>query len=375
MIYLNLKTKKFLNIYGIHIFHSFAHLFVFGLLFLYLHQIGFTNLEIALFSTLEYFGAFLVLFFLKTVDFKKIITAATILKSILLLMFVNFIRGFETIQLYLIALSLGVVIFTFWVPFNIKYFGLGNNKNNAFMGSILFMLWPLMNMFLPGIAGYAVNSYGFKFLFIVSAAINLLAIFCIKWSDNGLVLKFNLKNALENTKGVKTLMSLEGLFQGILWTAIPLATISYFGNAIDYGLFFSYLGLFGAIASVFLSRLSDNMKNRTSFIYPVALLLGLSAILTGFATTLIVWAIANAFLVFFATVFGPFQTAVVLDKSKNLVDSMASREFFLNFGRTGGGVIAIFSLLLFEKSEYSLLVAGLSVFVYALVIRKKKLYI
>lgn len=375
MISLNVKTKKFLNIYGIQFFYSFAHLFAFGLLFLYLFQIGFTNLEIAIFSTLQYFGAFMTLFFIKTVNFKKISTLSIILKSFYLLLFIVFINGFELIQLYLIAILAGIVLFLFWVPYNVKFFSFGNNKNNAFMSSILFLLWPILNMFLPGIAGYAINSYGFKFIFIVSAIINLLAIFCIKWSDNDLVLKFNLKNALKNTKGVKTLLYLEGFFQGILWTAIPLATISYLSNAIDYGLFFSYLGLFGAIASIFLSRLSDKIKNRTSFIYPVALLLGISAIFTGFATTFIVWAIANALLTFLATVFSPFQTAVVLDKSKNLVDSMASRELFLNFGRTSGGIIAILSLLLFSKSEYSLLLAGGSVFVYAIVMRGKKLYV
>ncbi|MCK4967873.1 MAG: hypothetical protein KAS12_02355 [Candidatus Aenigmarchaeota archaeon] len=289
-------------------------------------------------------------------------------------MFLSFIRGFELIQLYFIAILAGIVIFMFWVPYNIRYFSFGDNNNNAFMSSILFILWPILNIFLPGLSGYAANTYGFNFLFITSAAINLLAIFCIKWSDNGFVLKFNLKTALKNTKGVKTLMFLEGFSQGILWTAIPLATISYLSNVVDYGLFFSYLGFFGAIASVFLSRLSDKIKNRTNFIYPVAFLLGLSTIITGFASTFIMWAIANAFLVFFATVFGPFQTAIVLDKTKNLVDSMASREFFLNIGRTSGGAIAIVSLLLFGKSEYSLLISGGSVFVYALVMRTKKLY-
>ncbi len=366
--------KKFLNLYSIQFLYSFGHIFAFSLLFLYLFKTGFSNLEIAVFSTLRFVGAFMVLFFIKTVNFRRAITTGIVLKSLYLTAFACFIAGFEAIQLYTIAIIAGIVIFIFWTPYNIRFFGFGNNGNNAFMGSVLFLLWPMLNVFLPAAAGFMARDFGFTAVFIVAAAATLSSSVFVKHTGKDEPLHFNIKKALKNTKSLRTIILLEGIFEGIMWTAVPLATITFLTSEVDYGLFFSYVGLFGALAAVVLARMSDNMKKRTIFIYPTVILLGISTMLAAFSNTLILWAIANAAIAFVWALVSPFQVAIVLDKSKNLVDSMAAREFFMNLGRFFGGIIAIISLLLFGLSEYSLVVAGIAMFLFALLIHTKKLY-
>ncbi len=232
----------------------------------------------------------------------------------------------------------------------------------------------MLNVFLPAAAGFIARDFGFRALFFSAAAINILALVFVKRTGKDRLLHFDIKKALKNTEGVRTLNMLEGIFEGILWTAVPLATISFITAEVDYGLFFSYLGLFGALAAVVLARMSDRLKRRTLFIYPTVMLLGISTILAAFSNTLILWAIANAAIAFIWALVAPFQVAVVLDKSKNLVDAMASREFFMNLGRVMGGFAAIVSLILFGLSEYSLVAAGITMFLYVHVLHTKKLY-
>ncbi len=369
-----MMPKKFLNLYSIQFLYSFGHIFAFSLLFLYLFKTGFSNLEIAVFSTLRFVGAFMVLFFIKTVNFRRAITSGIVIKSLYLAAFAGFIAGFEVIQLYAIAIIVGIVIFTFWTPYNIRFFGFGNNGNNAFMGSILFLLWPMLNVFLPVAAGFMARDFGFTAVFIVAAAATLSSSVFVNHTGKDEPLHFNIKKALKNTKNLRTIILLEGIFEGIMWTAVPLATITFLTNEVDYGLFFSYVGLFGALAAVVLARMSDRMKKRTIFIYPTVILLGISTILAAFSNTLMLWAIANAAIAFIWALVSPFQVAIVLDKSKNLVDSMAAREFFMNLGRFFGGTTAIISLLLFGLSEYSLVIAGIAMLLFALMIHTKKLY-
>ncbi|MCK4550471.1 MAG: hypothetical protein KAT91_00810 [Candidatus Aenigmarchaeota archaeon] len=369
-----MKTKTFLNTYTVQFFYTFAQIFVFSILFLYLFKTGFSNLEIAVFSTLRFAAAALVLIFLKNVKFRRTITLGIIFKSLYLASFAYFIAGFEVLQLYATAIIVGIVLFIFWVPYNIRFFSFGNKENNAFMGSIIFLLWPMLNVFLPAAAGFIARDFGFRALFFSAAAINILALVFVKRTGKDRLLHFDIKKALKNTEGVRTLNMLEGIFEGILWTAVPLATISFITAEVDYGLFFSYLGLFGALAAVVLARMSDKMKKRTIFIYPTVILLGISTILAAFSNTLILWAIANAAIAFIWALVAPFQVAVVLDKSKNLVDAMASREFFMNLGRVMGGFAAIVSLILFGLLEYSLVLAGITMFLYVHVLHTKKLY-
>ncbi|MCK5474404.1 MAG: hypothetical protein KAI53_03285 [Candidatus Aenigmarchaeota archaeon] len=368
------KFKKFLNLYSIQFLYSFGHVFAFSLLFLYLFKVGFSNLEIAVFSTLRFVSVVIILFFIKTVNFRKAITTGIVLKSFYLAAFACFIAGFEVIQLYVIAIITGIVIFIFWTPYNIRFFGFGNNGNNAFMGSIIFLLWPILNVFIPVTAGFLARDFGFAAVFLITATITLSSSVFVKRAGKDEPLPFDIKKTLRNSDGVRTLNMLEGIFEGIMWTAVPLATISFITSEVDYGIFFSFLGLFGALAAVVLARMSDRMKKRTIFIYPTVILLGISTILAAFSNTLILWAIANAAIAFVWALVSPFQVAIVLDKSKNLVDSMAAREFFMNLGRFFGGIIAITSLLLFGLSEYSLVVAGIAMLLYAVVIHLKKLY-
>ncbi len=142
-----LKTKTFLNTYTVQFFYTFAQIFVFSILFLYLFKTGFSNLEIAVFSTLRFAAAALVLIFLKNVKFRRTITLGIIFKSLYLASFAYFIAGFEVLQLYATAIIVGIVLFIFWVPYNIRFFSFGNKENNAFMGSIIFLLWPCLMFF------------------------------------------------------------------------------------------------------------------------------------------------------------------------------------------------------------------------------------
>ncbi|MBM3309565.1 MAG: hypothetical protein FJY77_04855 [Candidatus Altiarchaeales archaeon] len=363
--------SRFLQVYLLQAFYclpialgwSFALLFYFAL--------KFTPTQIAVYYVLYYLTMLSALLL-----FRKHKTFSLI-KVSFVFMFIGFFLmsnlSNET-MFYLIAVVFGLTSAFFWVAYNITYFSFKGESNTALLSGFMFLIASLLNTIVPLFSGIVVDAFGFRMLFLMSMALALVALAYASGLKDSSMSDLELHKTLKPAKGVRTLVCLEGFWQGITWISIPLITFSFMKSGLEYGSFLSYLGLVGALAVLLLCRISDLHKNRMAFIVPITILLSLASIASGLTDSFGGWIAVNGLISFFAALTSPFTISVILDKIKDVRDAMVSRELFLNIGRISGVFVLIISLSLFNSLKYSLIIAGLAFMLYPVVLKLKKLY-
>lgn len=95
-------------------------------------------------------------------------------------------------------------------------------------------------------------------------------------------------------------------------------------------------------------------------------------ILSGFSINIFEWAVYRGVVSFFTSIFSPFTIALVIDLSRNMQDTMVSREFFLNSGRIFGTMIVIGVILLSGDIKNALVISGAIILFYPLILWSKK---
>ena len=363
------KTKKFLNIYSTQAFFSAASIFGGTFIYLYLFLKGFSYFELGVFTVLIYATPFLVL--LKR---RKVFLATSMKQGILIKMltFASVAFADSMAALVLCALFLGISRVFYWVPYNVALLSLDTNRAGL-LSSLAFALPTLFGIVLPALGGIVADTFSFEIVFAISILILFGSLFTTGRIKEKTIIDFDGIVSWKKTTGIKTLMIIHGVWQGINWTALPLITIYFLESATSYGAFFAYLGLVGAISSVFLGHRTDKNNNRKKVLYPAAIGLGITTLVSGFAGGLIFWAAARGFVSFFDNLCAPFTFSVVVDSHKDLQQSFIANEMSIAAGRTLGAVVVLLSIAV-GNIYLSLIAAGLAYLVFPLVLKKKKLY-
>ncbi len=266
----------------------------------------------------------------------------------------------------------GTTCFLFWVPFNILYFGISKGRA-ASLGTIYFSIGSLLGLALPLIAAGIAQDMGFATLFLASAALYLAPMAAALLLTDS-THSHQLKACMAELKGFKTLVLLEGMFSEGTFAAIAVISLFYFTTPMEMGVFLSVTTLFAVLASVVVSRLSDKSRRRMEYIKLFGPGLGLVTFLGAFATNAMAWYGAISARGFFASLFWPFTTAIIVDNKRDMAKSMVSREFMLNVGRIIG-VGIVLSCALFLDIYLSLAILGVCIMAYPFVIELKKRHI
>jgi len=295
-------------------------------------------------------------------------------KGLILKMLIFIVTAYIYVKplLFISGIMWGFMSIAYWVPMNIHFFKFRTAGKHASHVGLFFALWPILGAILPAIAGIAAQSYGIAFVFLASAAIMVPAIIIslsMKQSD---ALYFDFKKFTANTKGVKTILFLQGIWEGIDWLAVPLVTLSFVSGIADFGAFYSYLGVFGIFAFFIAGKASDKSGKRAIFLYPVTVAMAMCTILSGLSATFFAWGVLRGAVSFLVNLFSPFAMTVVVDTSKSIEDSMISREFFLCFGRALGTSLVALMLAMSVPIQYSLVFSGTILLLHPLILREKK---
>ncbi len=362
-------NSPFLRLYSMQFFYILTHIFGWTLAPFYFVKVGYSFLDIALYFALSFSTSMFAIMALKNSRSDKLMRAGLILKIVI---FVMTAYIYVKPLLFISGIFWGFMSIFYWVPMNIHFFKFRTAGKNASHVGLFFALWPILGAIIPAIAGIAAERYGMNFVFFSSALLLLPAILLSLGMKRPEALQFNFKKFTENTKGVKSILFLQGIWEGIDWLAVPLVTLSFVSGVVDFGAFYSYLGFFGIVAFFIAGRASDKSGKRAIFLYPVTIAMALSTILSGMSSTFFAWGVFRGAVSFLVNLFSPFALTVVVDTSKNIEDSMISREFFLNFGRALGTVIVALMLIASVPIQHVLVVSGAILLLHPLFLREKK---
>lgn len=361
--------RSFLRLYTIQFFYIVSHVFGWTLTSLYFVKAGYSFMDIALYFALSFITAVFLIMSLKNSRSSPLMRAGLLLKIVL---FIVIAYVYVKPLLFVCGIIHGFMTIFYWVPMNIHFFKFRHEGKNASHTGLFFAMWPILGAILPAIAGVAAEKYGMDFVFFSAAALlvpALLLSFGMKEADS---IRFSFKRFIGNTKGIKTIIFLQGIWEGIDWVVVPLATLSFVSEAAGFGAFYSYLGFFGIAAFFLVGRISDRMKKRAIFLYPVTIAMAIFTILSGLSSSFLWWGIFRGAVSFLVNIFSPFALTVVVDTTKNIQDSMISREFFLNFGRSLGAMIVALLLVMSVPIQHALVVSGAILLLHPLFLRAKK---
>lgn len=415
--------SDFVKIYSLGAIIAFVDAFAWSFVYFYLYRgRGFDFGQILAFYALTCFVIGALILFIR--NYKR---SAFLKTSLLLKVAVYAAMPFITmpIQLYALAAVYGLSLVMFYIPFNTIYLELTVPGDRALKSTMQFALWAIFGATVPSLTGVVLEYYGYTPIFLISATILFFGFVlstkignnkavkienneavkiesdntarveigkateavggsvikiesdkttnagngsAIKTEDNNAI-KINIFEAVKKFKRLCPMIFFEGVWSSITGSTIPLVTLLLIQEKISYGLFLSYLGVFGGVSSIIIGGISDRVRKRALFIQAISIPLGLSALLVAFSGSFVEWLIFTALVSMLTFMLLPFTYTLVGDISTNNIgEGIVARELFLNFGRVLGGSVMLMGFLLYNDVKATLIVAGVVLLAYPLVV-------
>ncbi len=306
---------------------------------------------------------------------KKFITSKMIAFSLLfrIATYAAIIKLVSVNQIYVAGIAFGVFIPLFWVPYKINLFKHSKKENTATLCGVMSIIYPTLRLFLPIVGAFVIKSFGYDLLFQISiVALVAVAFFAMRAKPQKV--DFDFKESLTKTKNINKLIFIEGMTTTLAWMIVPLVTLQFVQEAISFGLFITTTSFFGVMAAILMARHSDKKQERVEYIYPAAIAASLLFFAAAFSKSIVVWTILIGMATFASRILNPFYEAVVLDKRKNLHNSMHSREILINLGRTVAMVFILACYLVFDNLRIPLAILSLVGLYYPYYLSKHKIY-
>jgi len=330
------------------------------------------------FSNGEIVAGYIVLF-LTPLPFilfaRKIRTTAFLVTAFavrLVCVFVYLVRPSLPVML-LYYFANGLIIFYFWVPYNIRYFLLSHSTNRATSAGHLIVVGPILNTIVPLASGLVIARLGIPYLVI--AATIMAAILIYKASRlPQLDIPYTFRDVLRRSRGLRFLKFIQGIWEAGNM-AIPLYGLLFLRGELQFGTYLAYLGLVGVVGALIVSRFSDRQARRLKYFFPFVTALAILTMSLSFAGTLPRWALFSGLVGIASTMTYPFLFAIVLDKIEDKAGGMIAREFMLNAGRVFGYVVMLAILVATGTMRWWFLFTGGALLVYPVLLVAKRLYV
>jgi hypothetical protein len=368
-----ISNKEFRRIYVIQVLLAVADATALNFMMLYLTTQGFNLQDLLVAATLGFSVPVLLIAAMRRARAKASFTVALVAKITAYLVAIFWLRP---ITLNLIYISNALVLVFFWIPYNLEFFSYSSEHDRAYSGSIAIVIYPVVALAVPPVAGYIWHSRGFLTNMLVSIAILTGSIVYVLLNRAMKVRRFNyrIEESLRKLKGYRSLFLLQGLWEATSFVGVPVFTLVFIGTELSLGIFFSYLGILSVTATVALARLSDRMRKRTTFLYPTVILVGAATIGLGLTGSTLSWILAVGLLNFMSLMATPFLIAVALDAKVTGINMWAGRELLLNLGRSAGAglILAIYSLTGDYRVAFGLL--GATFLLYPVLLHRKRVY-
>jgi hypothetical protein len=333
---------------------NFIRLFIFYCAFIWFYTFAYSVLPTHLFaqglSFRELVAGQLVRFAAQLVilPFLIYLTARV---SWLLAMISTFLYVFLSIKLtsvtqfYIASIFNGFNVTLFYIFYNIAHFKNTPKGKTGFSSGLMFSMPVIIGIITPIIAGYLKTIFELS-VWALSAIFFLLTVFLIKFPQD-FKINFSLKTALAEIKPTRFYLFAEGFWEALVFGFIPIYTLFFLKTPLGYGVYLSYIAVVGAIAGIVLGRLTDKIKKRSIFLYPVSFFMAVVTIMFAFTTNnLILWLIVSGAIQFILPLFWNIITAFVVDVQQNIELAFVGREIMLASGKFTGLIFVYLSFLL-----------------------------
>ncbi|MBN3037687.1 MAG: hypothetical protein JW834_04555 [Candidatus Diapherotrites archaeon] len=299
---------------------------------------GFTPFELCVFFLVGWSSAILLILVPRSVSSRTHMSIGLLARALSFLLLAWF---FSAPVAYVVAVLFAVLMVEYWVPFNSLYELRTSKGDRAFLNSLYYFPWVIAGVFLPGVGGWIAVSFGYAPLFVLGAVILFMsAVFILRFWDSK-TLAFRPFKGLRAMGWANGVSLCEGVVVGAWSLAVPLVTISLVGDVFGFGLFFSYLGLVAAAASLFIGKMSDIKFDHKRYTYPVVLVTAAILLFAGVSGSWVSWVVFMGVASFFMKLADPMLFTVVADASEDLTDGMVAREISLNAGRVLGTLVVL----------------------------------
>lgn len=252
------------------------------------------------------------------------------------------VRIFHLYQFYAVSILNGISMYHYWIPYNIAYFQNTQNHHLGRNSGIMFSLYPLINVIAPPLAGI-IATQSIQLVWMLSLIFFVGSLLTIKPLDDFSV-RFSVAAAIREIRHTRILLILEGVWEAMLFSIIPIYTLTYLNTPFSYGTFSGYLALTGAAAGLILGKLTDRRGKRAHLI---TLLVAMMAIITfifpAATSSFFLWMILTGLLSLIVPIFWNVTTAATIDLHPNLALVIPGRELCLAIGRTIGLFLALVS--------------------------------
>jgi len=256
-----------------------------------------------------------------------------------------FLRGPPMYALF--SLLYGAYIPLFFLPWNTLVTAETGVRDRGAKLAGISLAFSVATVAAPFTGGLLASARGFPALFVFGAAVivgaAVLAAVTARPSER-VRLAWDPRRL---GRGTCVAYAAQGGIDGVLWTAIPLVTLSFVQGPVELGALFSLFALSGGVFAVFLGRWSDRIRHRRRFIALGAALPIPLAIAVGLAPNLLAFTVANGILSATLAVAPTFITTAVVDRLEAEIGLvMQTREVILNLSRgaTSAGILALFLL-------------------------------
>lgn len=265
----NHTDQKFPRLFSMHFLYASSHVFGWTLSTFYFIQRGYSFLDISIYFILSFIASVFIIAHIRNFRTGKSMRLGLVIKVL-----VFFVASWLFVKplLFLTGILWGIMTVYYWIPLNILFFKYRNDERNATNSGIYFLIWPVLGAVLPALAGIVANYFRMIVVFLVGALLLIPAMMLSLGIRDENQVSSRFSDFIGNTKGIKTLVFLQGIWKGVEWVTVPLVTLVFIRNEVDYGIFYAYLGVFGVIAFLLMAPISDRLKKGRYFSIQLPLL-------------------------------------------------------------------------------------------------------
>lgn len=328
----NSRRQQFFNLMLFNFFYAWSRSFSGSVLNPHFLRSGLSVQQILLGLLFSFIGIAGLLLFVRRISSKTSWRLA-IITAFAYILFVARINSLW--QFYFASILSGFVMALFYVAYNIAHYQLTPKHRTSYSSAILFSVFPLVGLVAPLAAGWLAET-SYNLIWFSSGIFFLISFYIIKFQKQFLV-TIDLISGFRTIKAMRLFVFLEGIWETLPFGIIPVFSLYFIKSPLYYGTYMAYLSLMAVIANLLLGQISDKLKKRLVFLYPVTILMAL----TTFAFPLVVfnlvfWLILTGVIQFLVPLFWNFSTSMFIDCHPDVAKSMPIREFLLSLGRILG---------------------------------------
>lgn len=257
-------------------------------------------------------------------------------------------------------------MFYFFLPYNIAHFKATHRGGVGNSSAIMFSLGPIISVLAPIFAGLLTN-IDIKSVWVITFIIGAIS-FIISRKQDDLKININLYESIKTIKYTKWLLFVEGVWEALLFSSIPIFTLLFINSYMQYAVFASYLAALGAIANLIFGTITDKINKRAVFLYPLTVILGVVTMLFYFGiNNYIFWIILVSIINLILPLYWNLSTTIVIDSVSDTTMAMPAREWMLAVGRVIGSILVFLSLVYESEPKIIFIILGLFMLLYPVI--------